>query len=68
MADARPRPWTLRLEHHFDRLSPEKLVQAYGVLVPEDIRAVGSAQVLPRKTEQEAMNDQNSRYLCARVV
>jgi hypothetical protein len=56
------------LEHHFDRLLPEKLVQAYAVLVPEDVRAVGSARVLPGKTEQEAMNDQSSRYLCARVV
>jgi hypothetical protein len=56
------------LEHHFDRLSPEKLLQAYAVLVPEDVRAVGSAHVRPGKTEQEVVNDKSSRYLCARVV
>jgi chemotaxis receptor (MCP) glutamine deamidase CheD len=57
------------LEHHFDRLSPEKLSQAYAVLVPEDVRAVGSAHILlPKSTEQETMNDQSSRYIRARVV
>lgn len=68
MADARPIQWTLRFEHHFDRLLPEKLVQAYALLAPEDVRALGSARVLNGKTEREVMNDQSSRYLCARVV
>jgi hypothetical protein len=68
VADARLGQWTLRSEHHFDRLWPEKLVQAYAVLVPEEVRAVGSARVLPPTPKQEAINGQSSRYLCARVV
>lgn len=68
VADARVgRQWTLRLEYLFDRLLPEKLVQAYELLVPDEVRPVGCAPLHQPADDQETMNDEASRHLRARV-
>ena len=39
-----PKPRMLQLEYRFDRLLPEKLAQAYQVLVPDKRRPITSAE------------------------
>jgi hypothetical protein len=67
VADARTRQWTLRLQYQFDRLLPEKLAQAYELLVPDEVRPVGYAPSHQPKRDQEIMNDEASRHLRARI-
>ena len=63
VADRPPgRPWMLRLEYQFDRLLPEKLAQAYELLVPARVPAAGAATGQPGG-EQEVLNDATGRYL-----
>ena len=52
----------IRLEYRIDRLSAEKLAQAYELLVPERRR-----QTHPI-CSQEVVNDQDGRHLLARLV
>jgi len=45
VAEPKPVPQrTLQLEYRFDRLLPEKLAQAYRVLVPDKRRPITSAE------------------------
>ena len=68
MADARAgRRWTLRLQYQCDRLLPEKLAQAYELLVPERVRPVECASTRPPIGGKEIVNDEASRHLRARV-
>jgi hypothetical protein len=57
------------LQFQFDRLLPEKLAQAYELLVPDEVRlVVGCMPSHQPKRDQEIMNDEASRHLRARVV
>jgi hypothetical protein len=52
----------IRLEYRFDRLSAEKLAQAYELLVPERRRQTHHI------CSQEVVNDQDGRHLLARLL
>ena len=52
----------IRLEYRFDRLSAEKLSQAYELLVPE--RRGQTEQIC----SQEVVNDEDGRHLLARLL
>ena len=64
VADRPPgRQWTLRLEYQFDRLLPEKLAQAYELLVPAKARPTAGAITGQTSGEQEVLNDATGRHL-----
>ena len=64
MADRPPgRQRTLRLEYQFDRLLPEKLAQAYELLVPARVRPTAGAATGQTGGDQEVLNDETGRYL-----
>jgi len=44
MAERRGHDRSVQFEHAFDRLLAVKLVQVYGILVPEWVRAIGVDQ------------------------
>lgn len=54
---------SLRLEYQFDRLLPEKLAQAYELLVPTRGRPTAGAATGQTGGDQEVLNDATSRYL-----
>ena len=65
MADRPPVQRTLHLEYRFDRLLPEKLVQAYELLLPDKRWPAASE----RASRQEMVNDEEAvRPLRTRVV
>jgi hypothetical protein len=56
MAEKRPER-RIELCYHFDRLFSEKILQVYGLLVPERIRSLGEGK------EGEAGGDIHTRFL-----
>jgi hypothetical protein len=52
----------IRLEYELDRLSAEKLAQAYELLVPERLRQTDYIY------SQEVVNDEDGRHLLARLL
>ena len=52
----------IRLEYELDRLSAEKLAQAYELLVPERRRQTDHI------SSQEVVNDEDGRHLLARFL
>ena len=67
VADGRTRQWTLRWQYQFDRLLPEKMAQAYELLVPDQVRPVVYEPCHQPKRDQETMNDEASRHIRARI-
>jgi hypothetical protein len=59
---------TLRLEYRFDRLLPDKLAQAYQLLVPDQRRPIGVEGAELPKSIAEMNNEQASRHLRSRVL
>lgn len=55
-------PMAIRLEYRFDRLSAEKLAQAYELLVPERRRQ--SSHIC----SQEVVSDEDGCHLFARLL
>ena len=55
-------PMAIRLEYRFDRLSAEKLAQAYELLVPERRRKTDHI------CSREVVNDEDGRHLLARFL
>lgn len=68
MADRPPVQRTVHMEYQFDRLFPEKLVQAYEILSPDKRWPVTSAHTVESGTRQEIVNGETGRHLRARVV
>ena len=64
MGEPKPtRPHTLKLEYRLDRLLPEKLAQAYQLLVPEQRRPTRRAAI----QNGEMIHEQTGSHLCSRL-
>ena len=64
MAEPKPAPpGTLQLEYRFDRLLPEKLAQAYQVLVPDKRRPITTAEPTCVTQTSEISDEQTSSNL-----
>ena len=57
----------LQLEYRFDRLSPDKLAQAYHLLVPERRRAIESSSA-ENPTIEEVNDEQARGDLCSSLI
>ena len=67
---AEPRPIAarvLRLEYRFDRLSADKLAQAYQLLVPDRRRAIAETSAESFRPHSEINDEQTRGDLCSSV-
>ena len=69
MGEPKPiRQRNLQLEYRFDRLLPDKLAQAYQLLVPDRRQTIEVKKPKPAKPTMEVSDEQASSDLCARVL
>jgi len=59
----------VHLEFSYDRLSKSKLLQAYGILVPEKLKALSRLQINVEQSDiDNPRQDENSSDIFSRVI